>query len=422
MQHEARTYQARIVPGIGSLPEAGWTACYPDDAEGWRYYRACESGAAPAVRTSAVEISDGDGFMAAAPLFELSYRLDTSFQSSGIFKRLSDAIARNFPRLAEWRLLGVGSPYADQCHIAVRPGLSDAQRADVLTALIAAIEEEARRRSAPLIAYKDLQAAEYGFAEGPLAAARYAKITSLPVAVLDIEASDAGGYLATLSAATRKDVRRKLKSASGVRIEHRSDIGDIADQITALYESTRTQSGVDYDAFEELPEGYFRLVSESLKDRVSFVLYWVGDELAAFNMLLLEPGRVIDKFIGMRYPLARDHNLYAVSWMENIRFCLETGRRRFQSGQTAYGAKLRLGSHLVPSAIFVKHLNPALNWAVRQAAPLMAFDRWDPELRAAAKAGRIGRPALTAHARLPDNSQSKGGTRGADRAFAEIRS
>lgn len=392
-------FHSQIVAGIGELDEVAWTACYPDHAEGWHYYRACESGVVEGMRISAVVLRDADGFVAAAPLFEVSYRLDTSLQS-GIFRRMCDAITRRFPALAvEWRLLGVGSPYADQCHIALRPGLTRAARAIALNALIAEVEAEARRRRASLIAYKDLLAGEYDLAEGPLSNARYVKIASLPMAVLDIHANDIDGYLASLSAATRKDIRRKLKAAhSAVTIEHRSDISDVAETIEALYESTRQDSEVSYDAFEELPKGYFRNVAQHLNERATFVLYWVNGELAAFNMLLLEPDRVIDKFLGMRYPLARDHNLYAVSWIENVRYCLETGRRKLQTGQTAYGAKLRYGSHLVPSTLYVRHLNPAINRVIRWVAPLVAFDRWDPELRKLAQNGKKSPPVRPADA------------------------
>ena len=53
-----------------------------------------------------------------------------------------------------------------------------------------------------------------------------------------------------------------------------------------------------------------------------------------------------------------DNNLYVVSWVENVRFCLETGRRWLQSGQTAYGSKVRFGSRLTASSIFARHRNP----------------------------------------------------------------
>jgi hypothetical protein len=105
-------------------------------------------------------------------------------------------------------------------------------------------------------------------------------------------------------------------------------------------------------------------------------------------MLLLGRDTVIDKFLGMRTPLARDNNLYVVSWIENVRFCLETGRRWLQSGQTAYSSKLRFGSRLTPSSIFARHRNPVINRLIRLAAPLAAFDRWDPDLRRLASEGK----------------------------------
>jgi hypothetical protein len=396
--HDVRPFQSQIIAGVGELDEVAWTTCYPDHAEGWQYYSACECGAVEGMRTAAIVLRDVEGFVAAAPLFEVSYRLDTSVQS-GVIRRISDFVARHFPKLmVEWRLLGVGSPYADQCHIAFRPGLTRTHRDAAFAALIGEVEAEAKRRRASLIAYKDLLADEYNLAQVPISHARYVKIASLPMAVLEINATDIDGYLARLSPSTRKDIRRKLKAARGaVTIERRSDISDIAGIIEELYESTRQSSAVSYDAFEELPQGYFRTVSERLKDGVIFILYWVNGELAAFNMLLLEPGRVIDKFLGMRYPLARDHNLYAVSWMENVRYCLETGRRQLQTGQTAYAAKLRYGSHLVPSALYVKHQNRAVNRVIRWVAPLIAFDRWDPDLRKIARDGRKPAPAREAH-------------------------
>ena len=378
---------ARIVPGIGALSEAEWSRCYPGEPESWDYYRACERSAVPGVALAAVEVRDEVGLAAAAPLFQLAYRLDTPLQ--GRLRSLADAISRRLPTLVEWRLLGVGSPYADRCHIALRPGLTDAERHAALTAMIRTVEAEAERRKAALTVYKDLSGDELAALDGVLGGARYNQIRSLPVATLDLDGmADVEAYLASLSSATRKDVRRKLKGAGGVRIERRTNIDDLADQIDALYEATRQQSNLDYGDFEALPPGYFRSVSQCAGDGAQFILYWIGDELAAFNLLLVGRDTVVDKFLGMRYPLARNHNLYVVSWIENVRFCLERGRRWLQSGQTAYSSKLRLGSSLTPSSVFVRHRNPMINRLIRFAAPLAAFDRWDPDLRQLAAEGR----------------------------------
>lgn len=378
---------AQIASGIGALSEAEWSACYPDDAESWQYYRACEERAVPGVALGAVEVRDTAGLAAAAPLFQLSYRLDTPLQ--GRLRGLAEAVSRRLPSLTEWRMLGVGSPYADRCHIALRPDLTEGQRDAALVALVRAVESEGESRNAALTVYKDLSGAELATLEGVLGRSRYNQIRSLPVATLDLDGvANREGYIASLSSGTRKDIRRKLKTAGGVRVERRTDIEDLAEKIDALYEETRQNSSVDYGDFEALPPDYFRSVSRCAGARAQFMLYWVGDELAAFNLLLLGRDTVIDKFLGMRYPLARENNLYVVSWIENVRFCLETGRRFLQSGQTAYNAKLRLGSRLTASSIIVRHRNPVINRLIRLAAPLAAFDRWDPDLRRLAAKGK----------------------------------
>jgi hypothetical protein len=387
MPPDANGLTARITAGIGTLSETDWNTCYPYEAEGWRYYRACEMRAVPGVALAAVEVRDDAGLVAAAPLFQLSYRLDTPLQ--GRLRSLAEAVSRRFPSLTEWRMLAVGSPYADRCHIALRPDLTEGQRNAALAALVRAVESEGESRNAALTVYKDLSGAERAALEGVLGRSRYNQIRSLPVASLDLEGvPDVERYIAALSSSTRKDIRRKLKAAGGVRVERRTNIEDLADKIEALYEETRQHSSVHYGDFEALPQDYFRSVAQCVGERAQFMLYWVGDELAAFNLLLLGRDTVIDKFLGMRYPLARDNNLYVVSWIENVRFCLETGRRWLQSGQTAYNSKLRLGSRLTASSIFARHRNPVINRLIRLAAPFAAFDRWDPDLRRLAAEGK----------------------------------
>lgn len=366
-------FRAAIVPGVGALPAQDWTACFPGEAEGWDYYRACGNDRAAAV-------FDDRGLVLGAPLFRMEYRLDTPLQgrAAAVAQRLGDAV----PGLMRWGMLGVGSPLTERCHVAVRPGLSRQDRARALAALLALLEAEAARTGDRLVVFKDVAEPDAGWLAPALGAHRYTAVGSLPVAVLDLGGCDAAGYLASLSPATRKDLKRKLKSRTSVRIEHRSGIDGIAAEIDALYESTRQNSQVRYGEFEDLPDGYFQNVARMQPGQTRFVLYWVGDRLAAFNLLLLQPDRVIDKFLGMAYPLAREHNLYAVSWMENVRFAMESHRPLLQVGQTAYASKLRFGSRLAPSTNFVQCRNGVLNRIIRGAAPWLALDRWDPDLRA----------------------------------------
>ena len=48
----------------------------------------------------------------------------------------------------------------------------------------------------------------------------------------------------------------------------------------------------------------------------------IGRSFASFS-ILLEDKFIIGKYIGMRYPLAREHNVYFLNWMLVVRHCLE---------------------------------------------------------------------------------------------------
>lgn len=378
--------QGRILTGIAEIAPAAWDACLPGEAECHAYYSACDAIAAESgigLRMAAASVEAGGEIVAVAPFFRLNYRLDTPLQ--GKLRSFGDALFRHMPGLVTLKVLCVGSPYAERCHLGFSPKLDAAGRLAAFQALAAALERQAAAEGAHLVVWKDLAPAEEDGVGRVLKEAGFARLGSLPIALLDLPFADETAYLASLSAATRKDIKRKLAKAGEVRISFHTDIAGQEPRIDALYEATRAQSGLDYGELEVLPPGYFGAISRALGERAVFVLYWIGEELAAFNLLLVESDRVIDKFLGMRYPLAREHNLYAVSWMANVRFCLERGIHKLQSGQTAYASKLRFGSRLVPSTLHVRHRLAPLQWALRSLSPWLGFERFDPDLAAIAR-------------------------------------
>ena len=384
----AEVLRRAMLPGIEALPRDAWDVCFPGSAEGWAYYRACAAG------TRIAAVLDPAGLLIAAPVFTMEYRLDTPLQgrSAGIGAMLT----RLLPDVMRWPMLGIGSPFAERCHVALRPGLTAPDREVAVNALVAFLDETAALEGMRLIAFKDLSDPERAWLEPHLRRSGYAAIGDLPVAVLDLAGRSEASYLAGLSVAARRDIRRKQKVRPALRIEYRTEPGALLAEIEALYESTRRHSGVHYGTFEDLPPGYFAAVARAMPGRALFVLYWHGAQLLAFNLLLLEPDRVIDKFLGMAYPQARTFNLYAVSWMENVRLALGSGRRFLQTGQTAYAAKLHLGSTLVSTVHLVRCPNRILHGAIRLAAKHLAFERWDPVLSARSRPVRRCRCAQSA--------------------------
>lgn len=372
-----RGLSCEIVSGVAATDPAFWQSSLPGEAEGYAYHAACEATGEHVFKLGAAVVRDGARILAVCPVFRIDYRMNTSLQ--GTARSISEAIDRRLGT-GVVKLLGLGSPYADTCAIAVEPGLDASARRLVFETLIDGIEAYAAANRIKMIAIKDLPEARVPEFVDLLRARKFGRIGALPNCILDLECEDVEGYLATLSRPTRKDIRRKLKSAEPVRIERRTDISDIKETIRALHEATRAASSFDYGDFESLPDRYFECVSSGLGGNALFLLYWVGDELAGFNLLLLSKDRAVDKFLGMRKDLAEGLNLYAVSWMENVKFCLERGIHTLIMGPTAYELKMRFGCRLQESGIWFRHRGPVANSILRRVAPLAAFDRFEPEL------------------------------------------
>ncbi|MDX2159444.1 MAG: GNAT family N-acetyltransferase [Hyphomicrobiaceae bacterium] len=368
------------LPGVGAIPEADWSRLFPGEAEGWAYYRAVEASPPPGFRLEAMTVRDAAGrLVAAAPIFHIVYRLDTPLQ--GGLRPLGDWLHRAVPRLVAHPVMGLGSPLADRCHLGVDASLEPGRRQRAVAALLTGLDAKAKAEGVRILAVKDLADREAAPLHDTLLAAGFARIAGLPVCVLDLPFKDEPAYIQSLSANNRSVLRRKLKTAGPVVLETVTDIAGLEDEIFSLYEETRANSRFDYGDFEQLSPAYFRECVAALgPGRAAVILARVDGRLLAMKLLFIENDRIIDKFWGMRYPAGRDHNLFFVCWMEGVRFALRHGARQYQSGQTAYAQKVKLGSRLDPMWVYFRHRWPLVNRVFRRVAPLLAFDKMDPEL------------------------------------------
>ena len=364
---------------ICDFAAADWDGCFQDEAENHAYYAAVERLDGLRFGMGGVCIVEDGKVLAVAPYMKLDYRLDTSLQGRG--RTVTNWLAARVPGLFSIRALVLGSPLAERCHIGFAPHLTQAQRLTIFAELMATLERHALGLGIGLTGMKDLASPDEKFLATSLAGLRYGRISSLPVAVVDLPFPTQDAYLASLSVKMRADLRRKLRKRKAVRLEMRESIAGLEDEIYALYNATQQKSDVDYGDIEHVPPDYFQAVTQALPGRALYLLYWVEDQLAAFNLLLVEPHRIIDKYVGMRYPLAREHNLYYLRWMDAVDYCLAHKIPVLQSGQTAYREKLRLGARLVGSAIFFKHRNVSLNIMLQVLGKWLAFDAADPTLK-----------------------------------------
>ena len=107
-----------------------------------------------------------------------------------------------------------------------------------------------------------------------------------------------------------------------------------------------------------------RLLFEKICEKVpgaEYTLYFVQEELAAFNLLVVKQQGMVDKYFCMDYELGRKYNLYVLSWLENIRTCVERKIPLYHAGQGAEKTKAHLGATFIPSFILFKHRRPVID-------------------------------------------------------------
>jgi hypothetical protein len=64
--------------------------------------------------------------------------------------------------------------------------------------------------------------------------------------------------------------------------------------------------------------------------------------------------------------------------MENVRYCIENGLARYQSGQGLEREKRRLGSTLVPNSLWYRHRNRVVDRVFASVERVFSLDR-DPD-------------------------------------------
>ncbi len=342
---------------IAAIEPSHWNALHfggndADELEDWSYLHAIEGAGLRDFRFVYFALRENGKLRAAAPAFLTDYRLDTTV--SGSLKRVTDAVVKLLPRLLRIPMLCLGSPVTERCGIGFDAAATEAQRASWLDALLAKMEVTAAREGCGMLAVKDAPVAQDALWRRVFPQRGLRALPGLPGATLDLPYAGLDEYLATLSPATRKDLRRKQRAAEGLKIEWRDSLDGVREAVMSLYRATLQRAEF---RFEELTESYFENVLRGMPGRALIATYFEGDTLLAFNLILENGRRLLDKFLGMDYSAMDRYNLYHVSWLENVRHCIARRIPVYESGQGLHREKVRLGSTLHANTLWYRHRN-----------------------------------------------------------------
>lgn len=364
------TPQACIAMSIRAIGRQAWDACFPDEVEGYDYLLAVEDAGIAGFAWRYVVLYETGRMIAAMPAFLTDYQLDTTLEA-GPMRQAVQRIRRYAPGFLTLKLACLGSPCTEAGVPGFHPDVPVERRPVLLAALVAGFERFADNERCSLRGIKDFPENQGAALQRVFENHGYAATTGLPTAWLDVDFTSMDDYLARLSAGTRKDMRRKLKSTQHVRTEMRTDFADLLPRVMTLYSETRERS--DWQ-FEALTPEYFTGVLDNMPGKSLCFFYYAGETLLAANILVRNDNTLIDKFFCMDAAQGREYNLYYLSWFNNLSYCLEQKIGRYQSGQAYYGDKLRLGSQLTVNRMFFKHRNVAVQWLLRLVSPLFEVD------------------------------------------------
>jgi hypothetical protein len=284
---------------------------------------------------------------------------------------------RHLRRWLQWRTCFIGSTVSEYCP------LPDADAAELVQDIF-----RAWAGKTALLLVKDLPCnapflSEHGnrLADQLVAACEgngFFLVAGQALAWVPIDFADEDAYLARLSPSRRRDIRRKLRSRGSLHIDLIAT-GDprlaqpaLAAELYAQYLEVYTQSDIHFD---RLSAGFFTAILNDATLDGRLFLYYHNDQLIGHNLCFIHDGMLVDKYVGFRYPMARECNLYFVSWMENLAFARRQGLRCYIAGWTDPAVKAALGARFTPTRHAVYVRTPLLRALLRRIAGRFEPDR-----------------------------------------------
>jgi GNAT acetyltransferase-like protein len=299
-----------------------------------------------------IVVSKNEAPILLLPLFES--RFDLSTFAEGWIKRSLGAAGRLVPSIFAPRILGVGLLVGEWSEIGVDPQVDDGTLDAAWKMALGTLQALATELKSDITAFYNFN--HHGKLPGEVFRS-FNRVQCLPCARLPITFRSLEEYVSGLSRNTRKDLRRKMRISHEVTVIRSRDISPFLGRIDELYRQTVERCPMALGVHNRL---FFEKVCARVPG-AEYTLYFVREELAAFNLLVVKKEAMVDKYFCMDYELGRKYNLYFLSWLENVRYCVEQGIPLYHAGQGAEKTKARLGAISIPSLILFKHRRPAVD-------------------------------------------------------------
>jgi uncharacterized protein len=286
------------------------------------------------------------------PLFETRFDLSTFVE--GWIKKSLKVAGRLIPSIFKPRVLSVGLVVGEWSEIGIDPQIDEATLDAACKMAFDALHTLAAELKSDIVALYNFN--HYGNLPGEVFE-KFNRVQYRSCARLPIDFNSMEEYLSRLSRGARKDLRRKMRVAPQVRVIRSRAISPYLDRIYKLYLETAARGPMALGVHNRV---FFEKIC-AIVPGAEYTLYFVQEELAAFNLLVVKQEAIVDIFFCMDYELGRKYNLYVLSWFENVRTCVERKIPLYYTGQGTEKAKAHMGATFIPSFILFKHRRPVFD-------------------------------------------------------------
>lgn len=363
----AETFSVELHSKLDSIPKADWERLLPTLPDSYAMVALNQHCGVDGFNFYSLVVKAEQTPILYLPLFSTEYNMLESY--NGIGKNLLRPLAQRWPQLLALRALGIGFVEGEWGETGYDRKLSEPLLLAAWQLAEEALEQLAQSLQAGLIGFVDFK--EDNLRNIPMEIrARYTPVSSYPYGVLPLDFRSLEGYLAQLSKATRKDLRRKLKAAAQLELRYTAEPSPTELQrIYTLYLETVARSDSRFGV-----QG-FRYFQEACQNEpgATYALYYHQGRLIGFNLLASKNQTLVDKYFGMEQETGKAMNLYFISWLENLRYCLDHSFDAYLAGPAAESLKIRLGAKMFPTWIYFRHRTPWLHKCLSLMAPQFAY-------------------------------------------------
>lgn len=380
-RYKKSAFKTRVVRRIEEIPRQDWDGIFPNTLESYGFFKTLDESNLEQFFFYYILVYNNKRLVGATACFLVNYSLDTSI--SGPLRRLSNTIKKVAPNIFSLKAFVCGMPIGQG-----RIG-SSADSSGVLKAIVRRMEQLARKKRSPIIAFKDF-GRSYANLLDPLQKDGFIKVEMLPTTEINVWFSNFEEYLKTLSAASRYDLRRKFRKADAlptIKMEIVSSLDDatLADAYRMYLEIIKRHDM----GFEVLPVDFFRNLPKNMPQETKFFLWRIDKKLVAFLLALVSDEMFIDYYVGLDYSVALKYHLYFVKFRDVMNWCIKHKIKRYEMGITGYEPKRRLGFDFIPLYLYVKSRSRIFHPLLKLICHVLRFENFDPALRKGKEARKL---------------------------------